>query len=916
MFKSLLNRFTNSFTTSPATRRSTLGNNAHRRRELPRRRKQMGRVLRAEQLEGRSLMAAGVLDTSLNGTGVVESSGPTIYWDNPHAVGVFSNNKVVLGGVSWNTGLTGQPRHALLAKYNEDGSTDTTFGTAGKVELSFGANDGGTPINTINDIAIDHAQRIVAVGYTVSTSPNQQLSFVARFDANGILDSTFGTNGVVYVDTAGTNGNANSVEIDSQNRIVVGGVDFSSGWYSWVTRLSTTGANDWTHVMANGDARPVLVTTGPQDKVVLTTFHKGNTSESSYPVVARITAGGSWDTTFGGTGIVAGDVGDLYSGIAVDNFGRVIVTGKTPFNANTGGSDVRVARLTNVGVFDSTFDGDGRVTAVFSGHGGWGGGIGSEVAIGTDGKITIAGNASDGGTNHPGLLRFSSNGAPDLSMGDGGGWLLPTTHQMSAMAIDSQSRIILAGKKAGEGFAFSRYLHANVAPNLSGIGANGSYTENAAPVLVASTAEIADPDNIKFKRGRLTLRVTSGASSGDRLTIQNQGAGVGQIGVVANEVRYEGWTIGTYSGGNGSGSLVVNLTTNFATVPAIRALMRAITFRTLGDNPAVNDRQVTFTMTDGNLGTSNTATVTMSVVAVNDRPVLGAIGSAINYTENALPIPVTSTGTVFDVDSPNFDGGKLTARISVGAKVEDRLSIQNAGPISVVGDQVHYDGVSIGEFVGGNGVTPLVINLNSTADSAKTQSLLNNIVYANVSDNPYTTPRTFWVQLNDGDGSVSPPLTKTIQVTAVNDGPVLGGIGGSASYAQNSAGIYVSNSATVLDVDSTNFDMGKLTVEISAGADASNRLEIGGTIFTIDGSNNIIRAGQVIGTLTSNGVGLTKLEITFNANATAGIVQQLVRAIRFKTVAGTSIVQRNLAFALTDGDGGTSATLNKTVDVT
>jgi uncharacterized delta-60 repeat protein len=874
----------------------------------------MGRVLRAEQLEGRSLMAAGVIDTSLNGTGLVESSGPTIYWDDPKAAGVFGNNKIVLGGVSWNTTSPGQPRHALLAKYNEDGSTDTTFGSSGKVEVSFGANDVGTPINAINDIAIDHAQRIVAVGYTVSGPPNQQLSFVARFDANGVLDSTFGTNGVVYIDTAGVNGNPFSVAIDSQNRIVVGGVDHSSGWYSWVTRLSTTGTIDWTQAISNGDAQPVLVATGSQDKVVLTTFHRGTTS--SYPFVARLTAGGDWDAAFGGTGIVAGDVGDLYSGIAVDNFGRVIVTGKTPYNANTGGSDVRVARFTNAGVFDSTFDGDGRVTAVFSGHGGWGGGTAKEVSIGTDGKITIAGSASDGGTNHPGLLRFLNNGAPDLSMGDGGGWLLPMNHAMSAMAIDSQSRIVLAGKKVGEGFAFSRYLPTNVSPTLSGIEGNGSYTENATPVQISSTAEIADPDNVNFKRGRLTVRVSSGAEARDRLTIQNQGSGVGQIAVVGNEVRYEGWTFGTFFGGGGTSPLAINLTNNNATFPAIRALMRAITFRTLGDNPTVNDRQVTFTLTDGNWGTSNTATVTMSVVAVNDRPVLGAIGPAINYTENALPMPVMSTGTVFDVDSPNFDGGKLTARISVGAKTEDRLSIQNAGPISVVGNQVHYNGVSIGEFAGGNGTTPLVINLNSTADSAKTQSLMNNVVYANVSDNPYTTPRTFWVQLNDGDGSVSAALTKNIQVTAVNDGPVLGGIGGSASYLQNSDGIYVSNSATVLDVDSNNFDTGKLTVEITAGADASNRLEIGGTIFSIDGSNNIIRAGQVIGSMTSSGVGLAKLEITFNANATAGIVQQLVRAIRFKTVVGTSTVQRNLAFTLTDGDGGTSAILNKTVDVT
>ncbi len=912
MLNSLLNRLTNCFTTSTTSRLSKMARTMHRRREMPGRRKQIGRVLRTEQLEGRALMAAGVLDTSLNGTGWVEDGGPTANYDYMNAAGIFSNDKIVLGGVSWNTSVAGQPRHATLAKYDTNGAIDTTFGAGGTLVLSYGQNNAGIPVSYFYDVGIDHQQRIVAVGKTYSG--NNALSVVARFDSNGLIDTTFGTNGVVYLDTVGVSGTANAVAIDSQDRIAVVGGDYDPNdyFYSWVTRLSSTGSVDWTEVIPHSEAA-LNVAIGPGNKVVLTGKYYVNypTWTSIDPFVARFNSDGTWDTGFGGTGFVSGDKDETYRSIAVDNFGRVVVTGDAQFNVSTGGRDVRVARLTNTGVFDSTFDGDGRLTTVYPGHGGWGGGTGKDVSIGANGKITIAGNVSDGAVNHPGLLRFLSNGAPDMSMGDGGGWLVSPTHSVSTMLIDSQSRIILTGQKVGEGFAHSRYLPTNVAPSLSEIGATNSYTENATPKVISSSGVIADPDNINFKRGRLTVRISSGASSNDRLTIQN----LGEIVTNGNQVSYQGWPIGTKSGGVGSAPLVINLTTNNATVAATQALLRAITFQTLGDVPAINDRVVTVLLNDGNLGTSTAATVTMSVVAVNDRPVLGGIGPAVNYTENDLPTPVAPTGTVFDVDSPNFDGGKLTARISLGAKAEDRLSIQNSGPISVLGNQVRYNGVSLGVFSGGTGATPLVINLNSTADSVKTQSLLNNVVYANVSENPFTLPRTFWVQLDDGDGSVSAALTKSIQVTAVNDGPVLGGVGGTASYTQNSAGIYVSNSATVLDVDSTNFDTGKLTVEITSGGDASNRLELGGTIFTVDGSSNIIRSEQIIGSVTSSGVGLTKLEITFNANATASIVQQLVRAIRFRTFGGTSTVQRNLAFTLTDGDGGTSATLNKAVDV-
>jgi len=58
------------------------------------------------------------------------------------------------------------------------------------------------------------------------------------------------------------------------------------------------------------------------------------------------------------------------------------------------------------------------------------------------------------------------------------------------------------------------------------------------------------------------------------------------------------------------------------------------------------------------------------------------------------------------------------------------------------------------------------------------------------------------------------------------------------------------------------------------------------------------------------------MAITLNADATRTIVEQLVRAIRFRTVSGTSTAQRVIEFSLTDGDGGVSNKVNKTVNVT
>ena len=73
---------------------------------------------------------------------------------------------------------------------------------------------------------------------------------------------------------------------------------------------------------------------------------------------------------------------------------------------------------------------------------------------------------------------------------------------------------------------------------------------------------------------------------------------------------------------------------------------------------------------------------------------------------------------------------------------------------------------------------------------------------------------------------------------------------------------------------------------------------------------------MVIGTLNAGaGRGLTNFEVTFNAQASPLYVQQLIRAMQFRTVGSTSTVDRVVSFILTDGDNGTGATLSINVDV-
>ncbi|MCY2987092.1 MAG: Ig-like domain-containing protein, partial [Planctomycetota bacterium] len=174
-------------------------------------------------------------------------------------------------------------------------------------------------------------------------------------------------------------------------------------------------------------------------------------------------------------------------------------------------------------------------------------------------------------------------------------------------------------------------------------------------------------------------------------------------------------------------------------------------------------------------------TFTVTITAVNDAPVIGLPGGALNYTENAAATVIDSGATASDIDSTDFNTGTLTVDYTANGSVDDRLAIQNqgtsAGQIGVSGSNVTYGGTTIGTFTGGNGTTALVVTFNASSTPTAAQAMMRNITYANVSDNPSSAARTVRFVLTDGDGGTSSAATKTINVTAMNDAPVLDNTG-------------------------------------------------------------------------------------------------------------------------------------------
>ncbi|MCL4203176.1 MAG: tandem-95 repeat protein [Pirellulaceae bacterium] len=196
----------------------------------------------------------------------------------------------------------------------------------------------------------------------------------------------------------------------------------------------------------------------------------------------------------------------------------------------------------------------------------------------------------------------------------------------------------------------------NDPPVLSGPTGPLDYVENDPPLAVFSQVVVTDQDSPDFEGGSLTVSLFSGWSSNDVLSVMS----VGGIQVVGGTVLYDSGTGGQPIGTLGlqGFNLTVQFTTPQATLAAVQALARAVTYRNTSENPSATDRQLRLTVVDGDGGT-DTATQqrTVKVIPVNDPPV--AAGEIYQvYTTQALNVVVSQGVLANDFD---VEGDPLTA---------------------------------------------------------------------------------------------------------------------------------------------------------------------------------------------------------------------------------------------------------------
>jgi uncharacterized delta-60 repeat protein len=348
---------------------------------------------------------------------------PSNYGSDDHVltIALQPDGKILAAGYTKGENSDYAGTFLAIARFNADGSLDTTFGTDGKIKLRPSENLEIT--YGIVSLALQPDGKFIVAGASSSGSVNQPHGdfYLARLNANGTMDGTFGTGGTVT-----------------------------------------------THLLSdNSQAALRHIVLQPDGKIVLLGRDTGTDSDSNSEggaVIIRYNADGSLDDTFGSGGIVLSDtksvalnaIGfDTASDAQIEPDGKIIVAEESYLNTGTSQAQLSsfLLRLNADGTRDDTFGTDGFITRSI---------VPATLPLvrrQADGKYLLGGTYD--GTNLDFLLqRFNADGSIDSDFGTNHGYT-GTDFQGGddtawAMLLQPDGNVVLGGS-SGEHLAMARY---------------------------------------------------------------------------------------------------------------------------------------------------------------------------------------------------------------------------------------------------------------------------------------------------------------------------------------------------------------------------------------------------------------------------------------------------------------------------
>lgn len=310
----------------------------------------------------------GSLDSTFGSGGTVVTDFANGSLDEVFGVALQADGKIVAAGRS-NANLA-------LARYMPGGSLDPTFGTGGLVVTDLGSTE------VIRAMVIQPDGKIVVAGATGADFA------LARYDSSGALDPGFGTGGIVTTDIGGGSTDlARGLVLQADGKIVaVGRTQLGTVVQFAIARYNADGSLDPSYgtggkvtTNLNGGAFDAVVQ--PDGRMIVV----GAAGQSAVDfAVVRYNCDGSLDTGFGTGGVVTTDFGttlDEGFAVALDSESRIIVAGHAT-------SDFALARYNHQGKLTPGFGIGGKlITDVTPG----GDDEARDVIVQSDGKIVTVG---------------------------------------------------------------------------------------------------------------------------------------------------------------------------------------------------------------------------------------------------------------------------------------------------------------------------------------------------------------------------------------------------------------------------------------------------------------------------------------------------------------------------------------------
>jgi uncharacterized delta-60 repeat protein len=387
----------------------------------------------------------GSLDKSFNGTGKVI----TAVGDGDckgQGVALQSDGKMVVAGYSFKPGGKDRAEFTVL-RYNPDGTLDSDFGESGKVTSEIGDSS-----DSANSVALQDDGKIVVAGDTLAPGNNDFA--VARYNANGSLDTSFNGTGKATADFSKLDyGRSVTVHSDGKF-VVAGDAEHGDVRTFAVARFNANGTPDISFNKtgkvitdfggANAEARGVAVQS--DGKIVVAGFASDGTEKFA---LVRYNLDGTLDTSFGGTGKVltlVGISGSNATGVALQGDGKIVVAGYAINNSGRD-RDFAIVRYNADGSLDTRLNGSGKVTTAVGEEDGHC----EALALEKDGKIVTAGFVSTATTSDFAVARFGADGKLDLSF-NGTGSVVTAIGSRPPEAEDTSPRASMAEINDPDGY--------------------------------------------------------------------------------------------------------------------------------------------------------------------------------------------------------------------------------------------------------------------------------------------------------------------------------------------------------------------------------------------------------------------------------------------------------------------------------